>query len=115
MSVSGVAYRGGISGIKSAATSATNAAATITLGASGALKHNIQQIVFSYSAAPTGGKLTTTGLDGDQLDLDITASGIGPMMAPPAMGVAGGAVAVTLAAGGSGIVGKLAIFYTSTP
>lgn len=99
--------------VRSVSATATNAAATITLGAVSGIKHYILGILFSYSAAPTGGKLTSTGLNGDQLDIDVTAAGAAPLIAPPAIGASGSAVTITLAAGGSGIVGKLTVFYAS--
>jgi hypothetical protein len=96
-----------------ASASGNNAAATITLTAVTGLRHLLVGIWWSYSATPTGGRLTTTGLQGDQVDMDIIAGGPGPIFAPPAVGQVGIDVAVTLAAGGSGVTGKVTIWYAT--
>lgn len=61
---------------------------------------------FSYSAAPTGGRLTVKDGATTLFDVDITAAGPGPL---PLVytGSVNTALTVTLAAGGSGVIGKL--------
>lgn len=88
---------------------ATNAAATLTYAAAGSgVSHVIGGIVFSYSGTPTGGSLTITDGGVTVFSVDITASGPGPIVFPrPMKFAANSAVVVTLAAGGSGIVGKV--------
>lgn len=64
-------------------------------------------IVWSYSAAPTNGRLTITG-GGFGLDVDITAGG--PGFIPfnyPQHGIDDTNVIITLYDGGAGITGKL--------
>lgn len=90
---------------------ATNAAVTVTLVGQAAQRHKAHQVTWSYSAAPTNGRVNSSGLQGDELDFDVTAGGPGGLALPPSSygGVAGN-VTFTLAAGGSGIVGKLNVF-----
>ena len=65
-------------------------------------------IVLSYSAAPTGGRVTV--LDGATtiFDLDITASGPTLLfLRYPKRGSANTSMTITLAAGSGAVVGKL--------
>lgn len=111
----GTSSRSFVRVFKSAAsTSSTNSPITITLAAVTGARHYIVGFLWSYSDAPIG-RISTTGLDGDQLDFDITTSGPGPVLTPPAVGTLSGAVGVTLAAGGAGVVGKLTIWYATVP
>lgn len=96
------------------ATSSTNSPITITLAGVTGSRHYIVGFLWSYSDAPIG-RITTTGLDGDQLDFDITTSGPGPVLTPPAVGTLSGAVGVTLSAGGTGVTGKLTVWYATVP
>ena len=85
----------------------TNAAATITIAAAGADVSNlVSGVSWSYNGLPTGGRITIS--DGETIvyDIDITAAGTGflPVMRK---GSANTAMTVTLAAGGSGVVGKI--------
>lgn len=90
---------------------ATNGAATITLGATTAPAcHKIEGLVLSYSGTPSGGSVTVTdSVIGACFSVDVTAGG--PVYLPLGwMGFSpGGSVAIVLAGGGSGIVGKLNI------
>ena len=95
-------------------TSGANAAITVTLAASAGNRHHVVEVIASYSGTPTGGRLTSTGLAGDQLDVDVTASGPAPISFPPVTGAGSGAVTFTLAAGGAGVVGKLNVIYATT-
>lgn len=102
------------SGLKHAVKNdaAGNAAAVITLAAVPGEFHVLDQLWFSYSAAPTGGRLTIAIGGVTKLDLDVTQSGPGPI---PLNRMNGGKaneeVVITLAAGGSGVTGKLNIQY----
>lgn len=95
-------------------TSAVGAAGTgtaITLMGSPGKRQKVHQITWSYSAQPTGGRLSTTGLEGTELDFDITASGPGGVPLPPSSyGKVGANVTITLAAGGGSAVPKLNVF-----
>lgn len=99
--------------VTSATATATNAIATVTISASTGKRHHIIGLLFSYSAAPTGGRLTSTGLEGDEIDSDITAGGPGPILFPPAVGSVSTTVTLALAAGGAGITGKLTVWYVT--
>lgn len=93
-----------------AAGAATAAVVTILAEATG--RHVLCRIVWSYSAAPTGGKLTITG-EGTTLEFDITASGPGSLPLTY-VGVKNTNVVVTLASGGGAVVGKVNVeYYTS--
>lgn len=84
----------------------TNALVTIVLAADPGLNHRIASLSWSYSADPTGGAISI--FDGGNLvyQLDVTTSG--PGFVPVNLKFsAGAAVTVSLAAGGSAIVGKL--------
>lgn len=89
-----------------------NTAAVITLAATPSYQHFIHGVQWSYSAAPTGGKLTITVAGSTVFEVDITASGPGGFN----FGIPGGtnqAVVVTLAAGTGSIVGKVNAQYTT--
>lgn len=98
-------------GWKSAVATGTNSVVTVTLAAVAGNRHYIGTVVSSYSADPTSGRLQSTGLDGDEIDLDVTTNGVLPVGLPPLQGDVGGAVTFSLAAAGAGITGKLNVFY----
>lgn len=89
--------------------SGANAAVALTLAAVAARRNGVKSIVVSYSAAPTGGRLTVTDAGATVLDIDIIAGG--PFQIPLPDGVQNLAVntalVFTLAAGGAAIVGKI--------
>jgi hypothetical protein len=87
---------------------AANTAAVVTLAASANKRHVIRFLVWSYSAAPTNGRLTITDGGVTKADLDITTSGPGPLILDSVFGV-NSAVVVTLAAGSGVVVGKLTV------
>lgn len=95
---------------------AGNTAAVVTYSAPGAgICHVINGVAWSYSAAPTGGRLTITDDGNTVLDIDITAAGPGSLcFAHPLKGTANKAVVVTLAAGGGVIVGKVNVLGKRT-
>jgi hypothetical protein len=98
-------------------TSAGGASVAVTIAAAGVgSRHYLWSVVASYSATPTGGGLTTTGLVGDEIALDIATA------VPVAVQLNGvpcdlnTALVVTLAAPGGAVVGKVNVFYvTRTP
>lgn len=97
------------------AAPAANTAATVTFAAAAGKRHIVEFIGWSYSAAPTGGRLTVKdGATDVVLDLDVTAAGPGSI-SPLIRGALGNAVEVTLAAGGAGISGKLNAYKATEP
>lgn len=89
---------------------AANTAAVVTKGAGGAGVSNVlASIAYSYSIAPTGGNLKVE--DGSGVTVftqDIVAAGPGVVQFnPPLRGSSATALIVTLAAGGSGVSGKV--------
>ncbi len=85
---------------------AANTAAVITLVAVENRRNIIHFAQWSYSAAPTGGRLTITVAGTTVKDMDIIAGGPGGF----SFYVVGGInqeVVITLAAGGVGITGRL--------
>jgi hypothetical protein len=88
----------------------SNTAAVVTYAAAGAnVAHCVGQITWSYNGAPTGGNLKVEDGSGNVIfSMDITAAGPGQAtFSPPKKGTANTAMIVTLAAGGSGVSGKL--------
>jgi len=86
----------------------SNVAKTVTAGNRRVLIHHV---AWSYSTAPTGGRLTISDGINNTFDVDITASG------PGGFGVSWLAtketnVVVTLYAGGASVVGKLNVSAT---
>lgn len=93
---------------------AANSAATVvmTAPAKTGQVNIISQIFWSYSANPTGGRLTIQDNTGTVFDQDIAIGTAGKFydnvpFYPPREFLAGSAVTVTLAAGGVGVTGKL--------
>lgn len=106
--------------LKSTSTSAGGAAVAKTItgvaGQSGlaVLRTWLCAIQWSYSAAPTGGRLSITDDGNSIFDVDITAAGPGGFqICLP--GTAGKDMVVTLAGGGGAIVGKLNLQYAQIP
>jgi hypothetical protein len=85
---------------------AANTAAVITLTAQTDKRWVIHGISWSYSGAPTGGRLSITFGGVTEFDIDIASSGVGETSAFLSGGI-NQAVVITLAAGGVGITGKL--------
>ena len=87
---------------------AANTAAVVTLSAVAGRRHVIAGLYFGYDSAPTGGALTITDDGNTVFQVPITSEGLGFLpFDPPVQGTAGKAVVVTLAAGDSGVSGKL--------
>jgi hypothetical protein len=90
----------------------SNAAAIVTYAAGGAgVVHVISGVAWSYSAAPTGGNLKVENGSGVTVfTMDISTGGAGFIPFPfPKKGSANTAMITTLAAGGSGITGKVSV------
>lgn len=83
-----------------------NTAAVVTLAATAGWAWIVERIVWSYSATPTGGRLTIVETETTVLDIDITSGGPGPFEVGEEYS-AGAAVVITLAAGSGSVVGKL--------
>jgi hypothetical protein len=73
--------------------------------------HVINGIAWSYSAAPTGGNLKVEDGSGNVVfTMDITAAGPGVIDFPlPKAGSPNATLTITLAAGGSGVTGKVSV------
>lgn len=88
---------------------ATNAAAAITLADPGSGVSNVIGAVYwSYNNTPTAGKLTIADNGTTVFEVDITAAGPGFFEFPePLKFTVHTATVITLAAGGSGVTGKI--------
>ena len=72
----------------------------------------VDEIAWSYTAAPVAGRLTIVIGGVTVLDLDITTGGPGPIITRRGyVGKPGQTIVVTLAAGGGTTVGKLNVSY----
>ena len=93
------------------ATGAAGAATTITLAAGSASQVRCcAGICWSYSAAPTGGRLTIASTGQPTFDVDTPATGLNQLDPSQTFrGMPGQTVVVTLAAPGGAVVGKLNI------
>lgn len=87
-------------------------AAVVTLAATINRTRVIQGLQWSYSEAPTGGRLTVTFGATVKFDVDITAAGPGGFgcILPAATNET---VTITLASGAGTCIGKLNVQYTS--
>lgn len=101
-------------------SAATNA--VVTLAAAAQTIHAIRSIHCSYSAAPTGGRLTVVAGSTTLLDVDITAAGptvflfdadcpLYKTVIGTTYENTGEAVVVTLYSGAGAVVGKLNVRY----
>lgn len=89
---------------------AGNAAAVVTL----TTPRYLYWVAWSYSAAPTGGKLTIAIGATTKLEVDIIAGGPGFIRFEPPLtneGAGTSNVVITLAAGGGTVVGKVTALY----
>lgn len=92
-------------------TSGAGTAATITLAAGSASQVRcLDQVAWSYSAAPTGGRLTIASTGGVTFDVDTPATGLNNLiLSAPYRGMPGQTVVVTLAAPGGAVIGKVSV------
>lgn len=88
---------------------AANTAAIVTYAAISGQYHSLEQITCGYSATPTGGNLKIEDGSGTVVfSCDISAAGPTVFSFPRGIrGSANTALIITLAAGGSGITGKV--------
>ena len=89
---------------------ASNTAAIVTYSAGGGgVSHVITGVAWSYDGAPTGGSLKVEDGSGNTVFIvSVTAAGPGFIPFPvPKKGTANTAMIITLAAGGSGVTGKV--------
>ena len=83
---------------------------TITLVGQSQKRWKVEQVTWSFSAAPTTGLLQITGLDADDFSVDVTAGGPGALPLPrSAYGKVGGTV-VVIASCAAGVTGKVNVF-----
>ncbi len=89
----------------------THAAAVVTYAAAGVgVSHSIAGLTWSYSATVTGGALTVADGSNTIFSIDITGTGPGTVVFdPPKIGTPNQAMTITLADGGSAVVGKLTV------
>jgi hypothetical protein len=90
----------------------SNTAAVVTYSAAGAsYKHVITGIAWSYSGDPTAGNLKIENGSGTVIfSIDITTKGPGVIyFSIPKKGSTNTAMIITLAAGGSGVTGKVSV------
>jgi hypothetical protein len=90
-------------------TSAAGALCSITLAAGSAGQRVcLQGVAWSYSAAPTGGRLTIASTGQPTFDVDTPAVGLNQLDPTQTFrGQPGQTVVVTLAAPGGAVIGKL--------
>lgn len=89
---------------------ASNTAAVVTYAAAGAgVAHVISGVAWSYDLDPTGGSLKIENGSGSTVfQVAVTSKGPGFFVFPqPKKGSANTALIITLAAGGSGVTGKV--------
>lgn len=97
--------------VVAANTSSANAAATFTIAAPGPDTYiQLVRVFFGYGSDPTGGLLTVDAAGLTNIVIPVTASGAGEIDIP-LRGAVNSAISVTLAAGGSGVVGYVAAIY----
>jgi hypothetical protein len=94
------------------ASGAADTAVEITLAAVPAHRHYVVQVIWAYSDTPTGGSLTISGLDSDDIVLAVASGGPGSITLPPAPGGLNEAVVITLAAAGGSVTGQLSVIST---
>lgn len=90
----------------------SNTAAVVTYAAATDKQHVITGIAWSYDGAPTGGNLKIEDVSGTTVfSIDITAAGPGVIYFNPPKSAAAKntALIITLAAGGSGVTGKVSV------
>jgi hypothetical protein len=98
------------------ATAAADTAVVITLAASPGHRHLIHGMQWSYSAAPTGGRLTVADGITTIFDVDITAAADRyDKVISMLKGSINTAMTITLAAGSGTVVGKLNVQSTQYP
>ena len=89
----------------------SNTAAVVTYAARPSRSHVISGIAWSYNADPTAGNLKIEdGAGSTVFSMDVTVGGAGFIVFPePKKGSVNTLMRITLAAGGSGVSGKVSI------
>jgi len=89
----------------------SNAAAVVTYAsAASQARHVVSGVAWSYSGTPTGGLLTIGNGTEIYFSMDITTAGAGLILFPrPKAARRNDALVVTLAAGGTGVTGKVSV------
>jgi hypothetical protein len=90
-------------------TTAADTATVVTIGAYPGAYNYLHGLQWSYDAAPTGGKITVQDGAGGAIlwEQAITGAGAGGQD-PDVLGSENTALVITMAAGGAGIVGRIA-------
>ena len=90
---------------------ASNTAAVVTYTANATKAHAIGGIAWSYSGTPTSGNLKVENGSGTVVfTIDVTTAGPGFIPFVPTLeGSTNTALIITLAAGGSGVTGKVSV------
>lgn len=89
-------------------------AAVLTFAAETDTAHVVWDICWSYSAAPTGGRLTIADGSDTVFDITITAAGPGQVQFPKGkQGRSGRAMTITLASGAGAVEGKVNASHTT--
>jgi hypothetical protein len=94
-----------------AVTSTANQAASVALAAIPGKARVIHAVVASYSGSPTGGMLSIVRNTDTVLSTHIGAAPLVIPFSPPLAGQPGDSLMITLAAGGSGVIGKLSVLH----
>jgi hypothetical protein len=96
--------------VETSFSASANTAATISVANTTAKTKKVRWISWSYNGDPTGGRIAVAFDGANQHDKDITSGGPSGTVRfdPPLEGT--GTVLVTLAAGGSGVTGKVSAF-----
>ena len=96
------------------ATALAGAAVTVTLSAAAGVYHQVHNVTWSYSAMPTGGRITLVDGGTTIVDLDLVQDPFDSLptsMLPILSLLPNTDMVITLAAGGLGVTGKLVVDY----
>jgi hypothetical protein len=97
------------------AVGAAGGSASVAYAAVPNRQHRFAGVLASYSAAPTGGRLTVSDGGTTILDVDVTAAGPTPIALPrPMKGSTNTTLTIALAAGGGAVVPKLTVLGHGT-
>lgn len=98
-----------------AASASAGLAATITLAATPGVVHTLSDVAWSFSEAPTAGRVRITSNGVTVFDADVTQAGPGQFVFPTRKGgtAVGHAVVVTADPGGGTALAKVNVTYTA--
>lgn len=94
-----------------AVTGTANEATSIALAATPGKARVIHTVIASYSGSPTGGVLSILRNLDTVLSLYVGAAPLVIPFSPPIAGQPGDSLTIVLAAGGSGVTGKLSVLH----